>query len=268
MTTPPSASSRRCGARATCRRAAPRRSTASFPACRWKAGACSISAAARAASRCIWSRRHGAAHATGFDVEEPVIEAARAPRRQARPLASRPLRPGAARAAALRRRLLRRRLLQGRAAARARQGRAVRRDLPRARAGRRLRGVELDDRPRRRAVGRHEGLCRGRGPVLLHGVAGALSAGHGARRLPRHRDRSTAIPGIARSRAANSPASRGRSTRRWRRSSERPTSTRTSAPGKPCRRCLTAASTVPLICAGGSPPTKSGSWQCMDRLSP
>jgi SAM-dependent methyltransferase len=37
--------------------------------------------------------------------------------------------------------------------------------------------------------------------------------------------------------------------------SAHPMSTRTSAPGRPCRRCLTVASTVPLICALGSRPT-------------
>ncbi|WP_348526851.1 methyltransferase domain-containing protein, partial [Mesorhizobium sp.] len=46
--------------------------------------------------------------------------------------------------------------------------------------------------------------------------------------------------------------SRGRSTRRPRQRSARPMSTRTSRPGRRCRRCLTVASTAPLICAVGS----------------
>ncbi|MDG4896721.1 class I SAM-dependent methyltransferase [Mesorhizobium sp. WSM4976] len=45
---------------------------------------------------------------------------------------------------------------------------------------------------------------------------------------------------------------KGRSTRRPRRRSARPMSTRTSGPGRRCRRCLTVASTAPLICAVGS----------------
>ena len=54
-----------------------------------RARRCSTSAAAPAASPCIWSSAHGAAHVTGFDVEQPVIEAAQASGQPVRGLADR-----------------------------------------------------------------------------------------------------------------------------------------------------------------------------------
>ena len=89
--------------------------------------------------------KHGAGHATGFDVELPVVEAARR-RADKRGLSGRATfvhaPPGPLPFADAD---LRHGVLEGRAAARSRQGRAVRRNLPRAEARWRLRGVELDD---------------------------------------------------------------------------------------------------------------------------
>jgi len=76
----------------------------------------------------------------------------------------------------------------------------------------------------------------------------------------------TAIPGIARLRVPSSRGPGGSSTRRSSPRLEATVWTRTSAHGRPCRRCLTAVSTGPLICADGS--RTAGSRLCGDRLRP
>ena len=175
MTTPPSASSRRYGETVICRRAGPTKSTGLSRACRSRARRSLDIGCGSGGIALHLVERHGAAHATGFDVERPVIDTAR--RRAAeRELSDRAeFHPGAARAAAFRRPFLRRRLLQGCAAACAGQGCLVCGNLPRAETGRRLCGVELDDLARRRTVTGDESLCRGGRAVLRHGIAGTLS---------------------------------------------------------------------------------------------
>lgn len=91
-------------------------------------------------------------------------------------------------------------------------------------------------------------LCRRRRLVLRHGVAGPLCTGDAPGRLCRclRQGPQSLVPRRRAGRAGKAERAAVRRSPQW---SARPMSTRTYEPGKPCRRCLTAARTVPLIFA-------------------
>ena len=133
------------------------------------------------------ARDYGAAKVIGIDVEAPVCAKARA-RVAAAGLADRiEIRAGAAGTVSVCRRQRRPGVQQGLDRPHPGQGGPGARGVPRAAAGRLVRGLGLADRPRRPALAGDGPLHRLRGARLRHGVARHLPGGPGGGGLRRRR---------------------------------------------------------------------------------
>ena len=252
MTTRRSASWRRCGVRAISRRAARRRSTGCSPACRSPGARCSTSAAAPAACLaslggarrrgCDRLRRRGAGHRRG--AAAGAVSGVLGPH----PLRARP-NPDRCRL----------------------QTPPLMRSSPRMRccmsptrtrcfaeifrvlqpggvfaASNWLIGHDGEPSPDMKAYVAAEGLSFSMASPARYRLAMQRAGFTG---IAVDRPQSLVSRGGARRAAA---AARAALRKPSPKPSARPMSTRTSAPGRPCRRCLTVASTGPLICADAS----------------
>ena len=261
MTTTPYASWKRCGATAICRRAVPTRSTACSRACRSRASRVLDIGCGSGGITLHMVEKHGAGHATGFDVELPVIEAAQA-RATKRGLSGRatfvhaPPGPLPFADAAFDMVFSKDALLH-----------VPDKDALFAEIFRVLKpgGVfaasnwmiahDGEPSPEMKDYIAAEGLSFAMASPARYAPGDAAG---GLRRCRHARPQ----PVVPRCRAQRAGAAERPALRQGRGApSAAPMSTRTSRPGRRCRRCLTVASTVPLIFAGGSR-RRAGSRRC------